>query len=216
MADSVRLSDLGCKSRKSFEVPSDLVAHVLEEYQRVTRDDLAEGIAWYVGAGELAANLASGTAYTPNQIGAVISAMSPRMPWGRNKTVARRIVERHAAGNTDVTGLGLWDNVRLSYRILDGADPATELKNKRLNFWLNIMGREDIATIDSWMCKVIFGRDTDIQAANDYHDLCSQIIEVAAEVAGIPPRSFQAALWVMVRREMLTDNELANYESEGM
>lgn len=214
MAASVTLGDLGCRRRKDFTVDPTLVAHVLQEWKKVTRQDLQQGIQWYEGANELAHGMAAGTTYTANQIGAVISAMSPRMPWGRNKAVTRTILDRHAAGDRNVKGIGLWDNVALSYAILDDPSNIGTLKNKRANFHRNIMGDKSCATIDSWMCKVMFGRNTEIQAANDNHDLCSMVIEVAAEQAGLNPRDFQAALWVMVRREMLTENELANYERE--
>jgi hypothetical protein len=214
MGATVTLGDLGAKRRKDYVVDPALVAHVLQEWKKVTREDLQQGIQWYEQANELAHSMAVGTSYTPDQIGAVISAMSPRMPWGRNKVAARVIVDRHSNGDRNVKGIGLWDNVKLSYAILDDASSIETLKNKRHHFYLNIMGRKDVATIDSWMCKILFGRDTTIEAAGDNHDLCSMVIESAAEVAGLNPRDFQAALWVMVRREMLTENELANYEND--
>jgi hypothetical protein len=214
VATTVTLRDLDCKKRKDFVVSPGLVAHVLQEWRKVTRADLAQGIAWYDGAGEIAHTLAAGSNYSPDQIGAVIAAMSPRMPWGRNKLATRKIVGRHASGDGNIKGIGLWDNVKLSYAILDDASNIDVLVNKRLNFYRNIMGQKHLATIDSWMCKILFGRDTDIQSAGDNHDLCSMVIESAAEVAGLNPRDFQAALWVMIRREMLTENELANYENE--
>jgi hypothetical protein len=214
MASTVTLRDLECTKRKDFVVSPTLVAHVLQEWRKVTRADLAQGIEWYEGAGEIAHTLASGSNYSPDQIGAVIAAMSPRMPWGRNKVATRKIVDRHSVGDSNYKGIGLWDNVKLSYAILNDASNISVLVNKRLNFFRNIMGEKHLATIDSWMCKILFGRDTDIQSAGDNHDLCSMVIESAAEIAGLNPRDFQAALWVMIRREMLSENELANYESE--
>jgi hypothetical protein len=214
VATTVTLQDLDCKKRKDFVVSPRLVAHVLQEWKKVSRTDLAQGIEWYEGAGEIAHTLAAGSHYSPDQIGAVIAAMSPRMPWGRNKLATRKIVDRHSTGNGDFTGIGLWDNVKLSYAILDDASNIDVLVNKRLNFFRNIMGEKHLATVDSWMCKILFGRETDIVSAGDNHDLCSMVIESAAQVAGLNPRDFQAALWVMVRREMLTESELANYENE--
>lgn len=215
MGKGITLNDLDTSRGVEYSPSPRLVANVLDEWKNVTKDDLAAGVEWYEEALTLANNLSAGSSYTVEQIVAVMSAMSSRMPWGRNKTATRIIVERHSRNDTDVTGIGLWDNVRLSYDLLDGDSPEDRLKNKRLNFWKNILGQKDIATIDSWMLKVIFGRDTVKEAAGDHHDKCSQVIEVASEMVGLNPRDFQAALWVMIRREMLTDKELANFENES-
>ncbi len=191
-----------------------LIQNALSVWRRASKQDLADGVSWYVTANELAHDIALGTNITPQQVMGVISTMSPRMPWGRNKVVARKLVKRFL-DNDNYKGIGLGANCFIAYVILSGnSTPEDMLINKREAFYQNINGRLDRATIDSWMCKVLFGADTTFVSPGRYYEACENAIIEAAAIAGLNPRDFQAACWVCIRRELLSEKELANYESE--
>jgi hypothetical protein len=120
-----------------------------------------EAAEWYVQANAFAQLLAD-TYSTSIEIAAgVISAVSPRMPWLRNKTVAETIIRDISKydGLSPIDAakeisLALNNNVAMAVQIARGEDIATVLSGtKRRSFYNNIVSplSNDSVTVDTWM-----------------------------------------------------------------
>jgi hypothetical protein len=193
--------------RKEHVTPSALLemeARLLSLYRRASKADVVEGTAWYRRANEYAQSLAAGTPWTADTMAAVISAISPRMPWGRNQKVARDIVDRFTAGGreADYTGLGLTDNIRLAVIILAGVNPDRVLVNKRAAFRANIAGDLTRATVDIWATRAAMGTD-EFEGPGRYYAELESVYQRAADAVGLSAAQFQAVIWIVIRRETL-------------
>lgn len=195
-------------TKKALPDHEEMVARVLAVYDGATKEDVLQGTVWYEDAEEVARDIAAGTSFSVEQIAGVLSAVSPRMPWGRNKTVAREIVRRYKAGaHGDFSGLGIGANIRLAVKILQGASPESVLKNKRLAFYRNIAGDPNAVTVDVWGTRIVAGPDYD-SPGNCYDAVVNAYAE-AAEVVQLPARIMQAVVWVTYRRNALTQKHLS-------
>ena len=186
----------------------EMVSHILAAYENATKEELAEGIAWYDEAQVLAANIAAGTDYTTSQIAAVIAVISPRLAWSKNTVYPAFIVDYHARGFRAVEEWRAGDKGmsvthqrrRAAVAILDGDDPFKHLGIKTGNFFLNIMGDPDAVTVDSWATKVALGNPYVEENPGDaaYRKI-SDAYQDAAKRAGLSARAMQAATWVHYR-----------------
>lgn len=203
-------STLGLKvaRRDSARYPN----NILRVYQSATRDDIAAGMNWYGEARTFAASLAAGTPWDVETVAAVISAVSPRSPWGRNKLIARELVRRYRAGEL-YFGLTLNSNAALAYEILGGTDPYTLLKNKRLAFWRNITGDMEWVTIDGHALTIATGDESVIAVAEKAYPIVTDAYRIAADMVGIAPANIQAATWVARRRARYTTRHLVWLET---
>ena len=186
-----------------------MVANIVRVFGTATKQDVIDGTDWYEQAEEFARNLAAGTVFDTSTIAAVISAVSPRMPWGRNQYVAREIVRRYNDGGS-FDGLGLSKNVNLAVDILDGADPNEVLRNKRLNFWRNIAGDPNSVTVDLWATRIAVSYEYD-SPGTCYDAIANAYIEAAA-LLDVTPRALQAIVWVAYRRQSLTAKHLESLD----
>jgi hypothetical protein len=200
-----------------------MVDRLVGTFERASRAELIEGLTWYEDALDFCKTLQAGTEYTLEQIVGMVSAISPRLGWGPNQTRARTLVERHKRGD-GFYGLGLNSNFGLGYKILnDDATPeeaftceprtkaSTYDKTKRLCFYRNIMGeRFADVTVDRWAVMGALGEEFD--SPGRYYQEIESAYQQAAEKVGVPPREFQAVVWLVLRTETLTTTQLAAYE----
>lgn len=173
------------------------VANILNVLNQASDAEYIAGTYWYREANELALDLA-GTGGVKMAAG-VIAALSPRMPWGRNKELAvRAFADGHASGT-------LGNSVRAADRILAGEDPLDVLKGDKVrSFYLNIMGDTDAVTVDRHALEVYLGKrfaDKDRPSIGKrlYRE-ASDAYREAADIAGDTPRDVQAITWLVWRR----------------
>lgn len=186
-----------------------MVANILDVYERASKEDLAEGLAWYNDALRLAQSLSAGTEYTTEQMVGVIAVISPRLNWDKNSIYPSHIVSYHTGGNREVEtwrespekGMSCtYKRRRQAMAILDGDDPMLYLGQKTSSFYLNILGDESAVTVDSWAVRVAFN-DPTLQGnpGGPAYQKIADAYRDAADRVGIAPRDLQAAVWVAFR-----------------
>lgn len=205
-----------------------MIEKLVTAFERATRAELIEGMSWYADALDFCRTLQAGTDYSLEQVVGMVSAISPRLGWGPNQARARTLLERHKAG-AGWLGLGLGDNFSLGYAILEGEhgtdyasidaafdgtprnQATTYRKTKRQAFFRNIMGeRFADVTVDRWAVMGAMGIEYDTPGR--YYQELEQAYQQAAEQVGVPPREFQAVVWITLRDETLTETQLAAFE----
>jgi hypothetical protein len=179
--------------------------------------------AWYFEANAFARELSERHGVSIEIAAGVISAVSPRMPWLRNKTVADAVLgsfrQYSAMGALDAArhiGMALSANVSMAVRIARGEAIETTLTGiKRRSFYNNIVApmTSDAVTVDTWVMVAFCNTTgTDKATALRYITACEKgldgagagyvvISEAVREVArtrSLMPHTVQALYWVAV------------------
>lgn len=189
---------------------------------------VSESATWYEKANRFAHMLATGYDVSVAQVAGVLSAVSPRMPWQRNKIVAEEILNRYRNFDSELTALevaaqmqlGLHSNVAMAVKIARGEEIAEVLSGtKRRSFYNNIVAPSDSdsVTVDTWMARTILRtagvslkEASDILRANyralggtgvGYYVIAESVRTVAKEMS-LPAASVQALYWVGVSGSM--------------
>jgi len=171
-----------------------LAANIRKVRSRVSCEQVREGAKWYLDAHALARAIGKGDV---RKGAGIIAALSPRMRWERNVTLAID------AGNGNVHG-GMSASLRKVQAILDGADPIDVLpmSAKTGCFYMNILdpADPDTVTIDVWAHRVATGDITSAgpRSPRDYWECVAAYVIVAGEY-GEPGNHTQAGCWVYVR-----------------
>lgn len=176
-----------------------------------------EGRIWYATAKDIALKLALSYGIQPIKAVAVLSALSPRNKWSRNKTDAERIINAYVSGGKEaaleVSVCTFTSNKKKAIEILElsenkgtvcWSDILSVLSGPKLcEFASCILGQEDI-TIDghAWCiwegCRSSLkdvpsiGKKIRQQIKNDY-----QSVALANDLKGY---ELQAITWVTYRR----------------
>lgn len=193
----------------------------------MSEDSYTESIAWYANANEFVNFLAIQSDVSTEVAAGVVSAVSPRMPWLRNKSVARSILSEFrkyeslsAVDAAKEIGLGLSANVAMAVKIARGESIADTLTGtKRRSFYNNIVAPNhgDSVTIDTWMVRALMNTSSmSLKSATDflrksqtalggtgagYYVLAESVRNVAA-LFGVKPCQVQSAYWVAVSGHM--------------
>ena len=127
---------------------------------------------WYFDANSFAQSLADKYNTKIEIAAGIIAAVSPRMPWLRNKVVAETILATYgnyanltADDAAKEMGLGLSANVGMAIKIARNANISDTLTGiKRRSFYNNIVdpSNSDSVTVDTWMLMAycnITGKD---------------------------------------------------------
>lgn len=176
------------------------VTLILRAWDSATAADLAEGLAWYERAAQLADALSAGTPFTRNQCAGVIAALSPRVTWDLNIRAAAQLVDAAATWQTMPDGPGLGANRRKAWRILHGETPDAVLSGPKVRaFFANIIGETEPVTVDVWAARAALGYDLPSFGPAAYARI-ELAYRNAASIIGHTPRDVQAAVWVYTRR----------------
>lgn len=189
----------------------------------ITDESIALGARWYPEAHAFAQSLADAYGVTLEQAAGVISAVSPRVGWVRNKMLAENIVREgmkcKALGfdvrrTVKLIGGALTANLTIAVRILYG-EPISDVLTgvKRRSFYNNIVSAgadsDGSVTIDTWMQRVAMavspdqGMDLDdsvrflsARKHAGYAAIATAVRKVAWK-RGLSPATVQAAYWVV-------------------
>lgn len=178
------------------------VDNVLAVFRRATVEQYRDGHAWYPETHQFARSLSRDV----ETAAGVIAALSPRIHWDYNMTLARE-----AFNTGKLTGGGFSANVAKANRILGGEHPTNVLgqgrSKKTLNFYHNIVnpyGNE--VTVDTWAFRIATGitttpteKDIRILQRKGVYDSFAESYREAAILFNIPAPAMQAITWVVMR-----------------
>lgn len=184
---------------------------------------IAPSMEWYAEANAFARTLADKYNVTVEIAAAVISAVSPRMPWLRNKSVAEQILANFrsfdyltAEDAAESMKLGLNANIAMAVKIARGESIADTLTGtKRRSFYNNIVSPSngDSVTVDTWMARVIMRTTSfDLKTASALlranrialggtgvgYFLIAEACRTVAKEMKLYPSQVQALYWVAV------------------
>lgn len=230
--ETSRLSQLtpaGITKLSATMVDNNLMFSAIEAEIRSTIDNMNanlffDSLNWYSEANSFAKILSVTYGVTPEIAAGVISAVSPRMPWLRNKSIAEDILASFRYFDESLSAmaiaqqmrLGLFSNIAMAVKIARGEDISNVLTGtKRRSFYNNIieptMG--DSVTVDTWMARSIMNTtNVTLKVASDllranrialggtgvgYYVIAEATRNVATDM-GILPHEVQAAYWCAV------------------
>lgn len=200
----------------------DLATEISYKINEMSIAEAVKASRWYFEANTFAQYLADTYNVSLEIAAAVISSVSPRMPWLRNKTIAETILtgmgnfaELSADDAAKEMALGLNSNISMAIKIARGADIDSTLTGvKRRSFYNNILSPsvDDSVTVDTWMARTymnITGADlakaTKFIRANEkglgfgagYYMIAIASRMVASEM-NMLPHQIQACYWTLV------------------
>lgn len=169
-----------------------MTENVLEVFNRATNDDHMAGMTWYSSAHMIARE--SGDVLKG---AGVIAALSPRMPWHRNVTLARM------AFDAPLTGGALKRSIAAANAIMHENVPVLDILGglKTRAFFDNIVHplTSNEVTVDTHAIKIA-GIDRDSVGKGLYNEI-ADAYRAAANIAQISPLEMQAVTWITFRRE---------------
>lgn len=178
---------------------TDLTHVLVKRFEDVSADSFNRGVDWYDEANEFAHSIKGG--FTVEHSASVISHLSPRTNWKKNKQAAAMLM----AGDQNV-GL-FYACVNRALMALDTNEPLNTFgkdAHKTRSFVNNILGNTDFVTIDTWMLNITHPHLTKKEANNllkrkGEYDSISNSFRYAAKYVDLNPAQLQAILWVDIR-----------------
>jgi hypothetical protein len=200
-----------------------LIGEISETVKGVSAEIASESGDWYNVANEFASELAEEFHTTPEIAAGIISAVSPRMPWKRNKTVARAILQEFkkypflsAMDAAKEIGMALSANVSMAVKIARKESISETLSGvKRRSFFNNISSPNgiDSVTVDTWMMvaycnvtgadkktaeKFIAANRTALGGAGAGYYAIAEAVRMVAKELGMTANAVQAIYWCQV------------------
>jgi hypothetical protein len=177
------------------------VARVDKWLSLATAQDLADGLAWYDRARQMAEAMSAETGISVRHCAGVIAALSPRQQWGTNVAGAWRMLRAAGEGEGEPIVAGLSANRAKAWRIAQGEGPDAVLSGPKVRaFYANILGDVDAVTVDIWAARAAEGRENPHAPERRRYRLLSESYRRAGERRGMCPRDVQAAVWTVYRR----------------
>lgn len=159
-------------------------------YSQATDDERALGEAWYTCARRVARAMAHDNNVSLATACGVIAALSPRLHWSRNVTVAEQCL-------TGITPSGVFSaSLDKAVRIRDGARPLTVLSGPKVRAFYRALMGQDAPVIDVWMQRAAKVVGTLRETA---YELLADALITAAKELGIAIAILQATIWIVVR-----------------
>lgn len=182
------------------------VERLLAIYHSATEDQKHAGRNWYSDAREVVRGLAQQHGIYMSTVAAVFSALSPQTRWHTNVAGAVRILNAFRNGEYEApSNVTLYyRNAQKAWRILDGSLRAFDAfapHSKTEAFWHNLIGNENVVTIDTWMVRGMEGKAFNRKRTihpNMYRDY-SEVVVAASHAVGETPAQFQAIVWIALR-----------------
>ena len=171
-----------------------LAQNIRDAWNAATDDQKARGASWYLTANQLAEMIGNGDV---RKGAGIISALSPRMQWDRNVSLAI-----DAMNGEPIRAMGA--SVRKAEAILNGADPESVLpmSAKTGHFYRNIADPtdSDAVTVDCWAYRVATCEwdAAGPKSARDYREVADAYRMVAGEL-GMITNHVQASTWNWAR-----------------
>lgn len=190
---------------------------------------LAAGAQWYPAAQESARAIAEncGRPEEWRRACAVIAALSPQVRWRENLAAARAVIAHAWTGaelaydpwRPTLALPGYASNHRKALAIATGAPFSGDAEArgdgfgaeapKVRSFFANLSGDAERVTLDVWAMRAAFN-GWRAPPSGDAYRRGELAYQRAAELCGMAPRDFQAAIWIHVRgaAEHARDNQI--------
>lgn len=186
------------------------VSNIVRTFRAADDSQMARGMSWYADAHTFALAL---DAESVERAAGIIAALSPRVEWERNMTLASRVYAEGFASGT------LTDGTRKADAIYAGSQPLAILGGDKVRaFYRAILDpRAGHVVIDRHAFDVAIGRVTDdntrkILSRVGAYDYVANLYREAAEILGISATAVQAVTWI-VWRESASAFSAANQRS---
>ena len=173
---------------------------IIKAFESATDEQYKQGINWYSEANKFAESLSSDVYLAAG----VIAALSPQVRWETNKNAAKIIIEAANREAPMPVVAGWTRNRKKAWRIAKGEDPFVVLNEPRpeflkvRRFFGNILGEEDLVTVDTWTAEVAMPHPPRSIVGKIYLDI-ERRFQKAAKILGVAPRDLQAVCWVTRR-----------------
>lgn len=175
--------------------------NIINVFDQASPGDIEAGMVWYPQARGACLGIARGEGITLRQAAGIVAALSPRTPWSRNLSAARKFIRGEV-------GEGTGANKAKAAKILAGHDPEVILRGPKVtSFFANIINPNDPehVTIDVWAIRIDRGPETwgqgypSTPTPKQYWEIASRYREAAGRL-GLVPSELQAITWTTIRR----------------
>jgi len=188
-----------------------MVGNLLAIYDQVPADVRENGQHWYHDVRHQCEVWASEFGHSVEQVAGVISALSPRVNWAKNLSLARQLLVCHKGGNwqdalsmpTMKRGIGYaWELLEGNLTSLNGPKTSAFMDNiANLN--------SEKVTVDVWAVRAAqFDFGAPYSDITNRYDIYQDAYLEGAWIAGLKGYEFQAIVWVWVRYIANTRNQL--------
>lgn len=169
-----------------------MVRRLIGHWERSSNDIRDTGINWYPVARRTVAEMATKYGVTHRCAAGVVAALSPRLHWSRNITVADMVLAREE----NVPGC-FRANLRKARAIREGAKPSRVLSGPKVRaFYRALVGDDSAAVIDVWTVRAA-GWVTSL--TEQAYAKVARALEIAASKVRTSVAALQAVAWVAVR-----------------
>lgn len=168
---------------------------ITKYYNRLDKSEIQNIVSWYPEAYRIATSLAKVSGYSVEQCAGVLAAISINTGWEDNVKRATNAILGRAYGHFKFVKQKVQDILDCKGEL----DCILDILNgdKVKNFCLNILGDHSLVTVDRWMSRM-WGEDL-VPTGPKYRRRAAKIKELATK-AGYPPSTYQALLWVAIRK----------------
>lgn len=158
-------------------------------------DALEAGGLWYPTAEDVVRSLAHEHGVSTPRVAGIVAVLSPQQRWRYNIRSARAILQ----GEPWAVG-GYHANRDKAQRLMDG-EPVLDVVggSKVTSFWANLYGSREAVTVDVWAQRAALGHNHPHQPKGARYRRLVKAYRAAAGMAGLPPREFQAIIWLATR-----------------
>lgn len=185
--------------------------HLMELYSLSNEIERSQGMSWYEDARNFCCSVAATHAIPLEPVVAVVSLLSPRNKWDRNKLDAETLIAAEKKGDplesvTVATFNGnrqrAWDLLKLGK-----FNPDKIFKGQKTRaFYDNLIDPDsDRVTVDTWAARAAYNTKANWMRSigiREYRRLEAQYKTVAKAVK-IKPYQLQAVVWVCIRNRLL-------------
>lgn len=178
---------------------SPLTRRATAEYRSATPEQVTRGRAWYREANAIALSHVSEYGVTIEQASGIISALSPRMPWGFNVMLAERMLASGGTLDHGCLGRSL-DQARRIYR---GEHPLEVMRGQKTRAFYDAIltaGQgSGPAVIDVHAWSMLTGKRGGPPPTIKQYRTAAEIMRRGADIVGENVHDFQAITWVTWR-----------------
>lgn len=185
----------------------------MDQYDKTNREEKLKGRAWYRDAHQWCGLTGLSCGLPIQTVAAIVSVLSPRNKWERNKKDAAALIEAKL-NNKDFDSFSVCtftSNKQRAWDLIDAGsfDPDVLFKGPKTRaFYDNIVYRNsERVTVDTWAYRA--ARDVELRwrgtiTTKEYKMLEQEYQEVAKYV-GEKPMDLQAILWVAVQNYTINE-----------
>ena len=176
-------------------------------HDMASHDMKQDGLVWYDEAQEFALGMANEFGISPVMAGGVISALSPRNKWERNKIDAWNVCQaiRDNVSHECVKCCTFDMNKVKAFEIAKGTRSIQDTSRKTHRFALNVGAKDmDAVTIDSWMLLAFQSvshkrKPLETSVTPKQYDIMERRFQRMSRDMGYAPAHLQAVIWLMIR-----------------